>query len=392
MNEFNSYLSEWLPDKSSAVVDILIVIAIILVGWFISRFISRVVGKLISKSSVEKKAENTTSFKLSVFVRKLIFYVLMLFVLLIVLEKMGVQEVLQPLEDLFNSFVSVLPNLLYAFVIAFIGYFVAKLVAELVGLGAKTLESFAIKMKLAEPSRFVNLVKRLVFIIIFVPLLIQAIDLLNLNAISDPAKSMLTTFIDAIPNIVAAVVIIGFFFFVGRYLTNILKDILKSFGVDNFAKKIGFGEILGTQSASNLIGNILFFFVMFAGVITGVEKLELFSLTDILNELLALSGSIMFGLLIMAFGNYLSKLAYKNLMKSDDNKFIANIAKWTILGMFLAISLRAMGIANEIVYLAFGLTLGAVAVAFALMFGLGGREAAGKHVAYILDKFRKEKK
>lgn len=392
MNEFSSYFSQLFPNGSTAIVDILIVVAIILGGWFISRFISRVVGKLVSKSSVEKKAESTTSFKLSVFVRKLIFYVLMLFVLLIVLEKMGVQEVLKPLEDLFNSFVGVLPNLLYAFVIAFIGYFVAKLVAELVGLGAKTLESFAIKMKLAEPSKFVNLVKRLVFIIIFVPLLIQAIDLLNLNAISDPAKSMLTTFIDAIPNVVAAVVIIGFFFFVGRYLTNILKDILKSFGVDNFAEKIGFGEVLGTQSASNLIGNVLFFFVMFAGVITGVEKLELFSLTDILNELLALSGSIMFGLLIMAFGNYLSKLAYKNLMKSDDNKFIANIAKWTILGMFLAISLRAMGIANEIVYLAFGLTLGAVAVAFALMFGLGGREAAGKHVAHILDKFRKEKK
>jgi len=37
-----------------------------------------------------------------------------------------------------------------------------------------------------------------------------------------------------------------------------------------------------------------------------------------------------------------------------------------------------MGIANEIVNLAFGLTLGALAVAFALAFGLGGREAAGK--------------
>jgi len=47
-----------------------------------------------------------------------------------------------------------------------------------------------------------------------------------------------------------------------------------------------------------------------------------------------------------------------------------------------------MGIANEIVTLAFGLTLGSVAVAVALAFGLGGREAGGRQMEYILSKFR----
>ena len=46
-----------------------------------------------------------------------------------------------------------------------------------------------------------------------------------------------------------------------------------------------------------------------------------------------------------------------------------------------------MGIANSIVDLAFGLTLGAVAVAVALAYGLGGREAAGEHMKKILGKF-----
>ncbi len=43
-------------------------------------------------------------------------------------------------------------------------------------------------------------------------------------------------------------------------------------------------------------------------------------------------------------------------------------------------ALRQMGLADEIVNLAFGLTLGALAVAFALAFGLGGREAAGEEL------------
>ncbi len=55
----------------------------------------------------------------------------------------------------------------------------------------------------------------------------------------------------------------------------------------------------------------------------------------------------------------------------------------------IAMGLRAMGIADDIVNLAFGLTLGAVAIAVALSFGLGGREAAGKQMEHWLSKFRK---
>jgi len=39
-----------------------------------------------------------------------------------------------------------------------------------------------------------------------------------------------------------------------------------------------------------------------------------------------------------------------------------------------------MGIANEIIELAFGIVLGAVAVAFAVAFGLGGRDAAARQI------------
>jgi hypothetical protein len=65
------------------------------------------------------------------------------------------------------------------------------------------------------------------------------------------------------------------------------------------------------------------------------------------------------------------------------------MARYAILVLVFAIGLNAMGIADTIVHLAFGLSLGAVAVAVALSFGLGGREAAGKHAEYLLSKFRK---
>ena len=62
-----------------------------------------------------------------------------------------------------------------------------------------------------------------------------------------------------------------------------------------------------------------------------------------------------------------------------------------ILGLVLAMGLRAMGIADSIVELAFGLVLGAIAVAVALSFGLGGREAAGRQMEHWLSRMRRDK-
>jgi len=170
-----------------------------------------------------------------------------------------------------------------------------------------------------------------------------------------------------------------------------LKELLANLGTDNLASKLNMQGIIGNVSLSNLISKVAFFFIMFTGTITALDKLEFGKMTALLNNLLEMAGQIFFGLVIMAVGNYISTMAYDALAKNKDNQFMASIARIATLGLFLAIALNTMGIADEIVNLAFGLTLGAVAVAVALSFGLGGREAAGKQMEHILKNFRNEK-
>ena len=73
--------------------------------------------------------------------------------------------------------------------------------------------------------------------------------------------------------------------------------------------------------------------------------------------------------------NFLGTLAYEKLTEHG-SPGLANIARIAILGLVLAMGLKAMGLADNIVSMAFGFTLGSVAVAAALAFGLGGRDAA----------------
>ena len=141
------------------------------------------------------------------------------------------------------------------------------------------------------------------------------------------------------------------------------------------------------QSLSSMVASIGFFFLMFTGVIQAADKLDMGQLSDILNRLLGMSGNIFFGLVIMAVGNFISNIA----SRAVQDEFLSTLTRIATLGLFIPIALHTMGIGTEIVNLAFGLILGAVAVAVALSFGLGGREAAGKQMEHILKRFRNEK-
>jgi hypothetical protein len=232
-----------------------------------------------------------------------------------------------------------------------------------------------------------------VFIVIFIPFLIQAFNALELDAISGPANNILNGFIGMIGEIIIASLILMIFIWGGKYLADFLEDLFKSLGLDRTADKIHMQNMIGAdQSLSKIIANIIYFFLVFFGVITAVEILGLTQLTHTLDQILELTGQILFGLLILAVGNYISTLIYNTMTKSNNNTFIAGVVRYAALALFIAIALRTMGIANEIVELAFGLILGAIAVAVALSYGLGGRDAAGEHFKDIIARFRSEAK
>jgi hypothetical protein len=51
-----------------------------------------------------------------------------------------------------------------------------------------------------------------------------------------------------------------------------------------------------------------------------------------------------------------------------------------------------MGIAPDILHLAFGLTLGALSIAAAIAFGLGGRDVAGEQLRQWLTSFKSDRR
>jgi len=390
------YLNNLISTMSSRLGNVLpgIVGAIIalIVGFIIATIVKKIVKRILTKTQIDEKLGNSinSSVRIDDFIAKLLYYLIVLYTLLVVLNLLGITSVLAPIEAMLNSFLGYLPNIIAAGIIGYAGYLIANIVSEATGFISSKAEAFTYNKGIDLGGLSISkLLKQIVFIFIFIPILIVAFDTLGLKAISEPATAMLQSFMSAIPDIIAAVLLLGIFYVIGKYLISMLVDLLKNVGIDKYSTELGIGNVNSNFKISDIIGNVALYFVMMMGAIAAVDKLGLTAVSNILDKIFVLSGDVFFGFIILMVGLYISNIAVKSV-GVNNKTWLKPIIRFTILGLFFAFALSTMGIAENVVNLAFGLTLGAIAVAFALSFGLGGREAAGRQMEHFFSKIRNQ--
>ena len=101
------------------------------------------------------------------------------------------------------------------------------------------------------------------------------------------------------------------------------------------------------------------------------------------EQLLAGLFNIVVAVVIFGVGLFLSRIAYKTISPTGEgpSALLGNVARIAILIFTGAMALFRAGLASEIVTLAFGAVIVGLALAAALAFGLGGREAAASIIA-----------
>lgn len=387
MERFIDTISETLGQYVPSVIGAILVFA---AGYLLAQLVKTGLTALLDRLGFDNwlKSKIQRDLKLESFVVTVVYGLLLLYITLIALGVLGIKDVMEPAQNMLSKLLAMVPNVIAAGFIGVAGYIVARIVSSAVKIVTGGLDRYASKAGLGPDFKLSNLLGVLTFILILLPLLVSALDALKIEAISAPATQMLTSLLDIVPNILGAVVILGVAYIVGSFVRGLLIELLKSLGTDGLAEKAGTGKLFGHQGLSTVIGNLVFFFILLGAALSAVETLQLERLASVLDRLLVFSGQVVIGLVIIVLGNFLASLAYNRLSQGETPNVLAGFARIAILGFVFAMGLRAMGIGEDIVNLAFGLTLGAVAVAVALSFGLGGREAAGKQLDHWLGKWR----
>ncbi len=378
MNEIISKITGVLGSSGSgALGHALIGLAILVIGLFIVKLIVGVFKRMLTKVSMLHRTNDDGSVTdLASPIASLVKAVLTIFVLMAVLQHFGLTDVLEPLKDMVSKFTSAIPNVIGAGVIAYAGWVIAKIVSQLAGVGLGKVDEQLAERTGNKDIKISKFGSALLFAIILLPIVVSALGVLNIPAISDPASAMIQKLMAAVPNIIGAAIILLVVFFVAKFVIFILSGLLEGMNINALPQKMGIqGMFTESFTPTSLVGGAIMFFSMVAAATAAVNILGIEIISEVFAKVLQFGGGLLVGGLILIIGNFLSTIAY-NKLSGHGNSGVANIARIAILGLVLAMGLKAMGLADNIVTMAFGFTIGSVAVAAALAFGLGGRDAA----------------
>lgn len=391
LNAFLNEIFEYAPRLLSAA-------ALLLVAWLAASGVrlvlrtalrglkidERVGSEVARKEEAEAEGE-TRTVGLSSMLSETAYWLVFLLFLPMVLDALALEGMLAPIRGMVGKLLDFLPNLFAAVVIFLIGWFLARIVQRIVSnlLAAVGLDAVGERVgldKVLGKQRLSGLVGLLVYTLILIPVLISALNALKLDAITRPASAMLDRILAALPALFGAALVLVIAYVVGRVVAGLASNLLKAAGFDRGLEKLGVSwkRSEAGSGASEFAGRVLLVVIMLFATVEALNLLAFDSLAGLVASFIVFLGNVLLGLAIFGLGLYLANFASQAIRASrgDRGSLLASAAYVAIVVLAGAMALRQMEVAEDIINLAFGLILGAAAVAAAIAFGIGGRDLA----------------
>lgn len=387
-----SALTEFLGRIVGGLGSIVVAALILVVAFVVASIVKSLVLKLIDKTKLRNVlAKIDTEDKpggAREFIGKLAYLLVFLLFVPGIFSALGLGSVMAPISNVLNTIWGYVPNLVAAAIVLMVGNLIAKLVRQLLvpvfdKLNVNKLQEKAgIEVKNAD--RLSNTLAYIVYVLILIPTVIMALNVLNITVISVPAVSMLNSVIGFIPNIVIGLVIIVIGCMIGKLVGQIVTKLIASAGLD--AKLQGLLDEKAQKFVlSKVTGGVVYAVIVIFFVVEGLNVLKLDVLTNVGTFIIAYMPNVLAAVLILAATMIVSSMVEKALRKNGMSTY-AVVAKVAIIVVGVFMILSQLGIATAIVNDAFILLVAAVAIAFAIAFGIGGKEFAAKTLKKLEEK------
>ena len=355
-------------------------LVVLLVTWAAAKAAKWAFAKLVDNISFFQRGTGSGS-SLGESLGKIVSLLIWLFGLLVILQILGLGAVAGPVDSLLENIVDFVPNLVGAGLIFFIGMMVARIVRDLIVTTLQTVDFDKWANRggvdnVTGNTAISKTIATIVYAIIVIFVSIMALDALNIDSISGPASSMLQLIFNAIPNIIAAAILLGIGYLISKFVVQVLKEVLPGLGVDRALAESGM-MAEGTR-ASSIIARVVQVAIILFFAIAATRLLGFPELTRILDQVLELGGRVIFGAVVIAFGFFIANLLARLIAGEGENGTAATIVRWATIILFVFMGLQFTGIGGMIPANALTILIGGVAVAGALAFGLGGRDWAAR--------------
>ena len=193
-------------------------------------------------------------------------------------------------------------------------------------------------------------------------------------------QNALSTFLSYLPQLVGAIVILIIGYIVAKVLQAVVGRVLQAIGFDSWMEKGGikqfFDRAQTTHTPATVLGQLVFWFVFIIALTMAADALGIPQVSAILGQLIAYIPSIIAAILILILAALLANFVSGIVRGATGSGLLASVAQYAIIVYAVFAAITELGIAVALTAPTFLILLGAVALAAAIAFGLGGREVA----------------
>lgn len=390
-------MPEFLQNFLNAIPAVVKALLLLILAFIVAAIVRALVTKLIERTKLNDvftKADGDKPGQTKTFVGRLVYLIVFLLFIPGIFSSLGVDSIAAPILAMLSKIWSYIPNILGAVIILIVGFLIARLVRTLLIPVFNKIRLDKLQEKAGievsdQQSKLSNTLAYIVYVLILIPVIIMALQVLQISAISDPAIGMLDIIFKFIPNIFVACLIIYIGVVIGRFGSQIVARLIGATGIDKKIQRFTDGKMTNFIF-SKLIGTIVYVLIVIFFTVEGISILRLGVLTQIGTAIIGYIPSVVAAAIILIAALLVSSFVDKGLRKLGYNGYAA-IARVAIMVLAVFMLLSQLGIARNIVNTAFALIVGAIAVAFAISFGIGGRDFAASVLKDAKDKIDEEK-
>jgi len=210
------------------------------------------------------------------------------------------------------------------------------------------------------------------------------------DAVLTSIAQALALLLAAIPKIIGFVIILVIGWFVAALVAKGVSAVLRSTRFNDMSQRSGFAGFVRRTGVdtdpTEFVADIAKWFIRLITLVVGFDALGLPAVSDILRQLLLWLPNLAVAIVVLVIGglaaNALAGLVRGATAEADIGhpELLANIARVAVWTFAIVVAVNQIGIARELVNTLFMATVGAVALALGLAFGIGGRDTAAEIV------------
>jgi small-conductance mechanosensitive channel len=195
-----------------------------------------------------------------------------------------------------------------------------------------------------------------------------------------PLQNALSMFLSYLPQLVGAIIILIIGYIVAKVLQAVVTRVLRGIGFESWMERGGirqfFDRAQTNQTPTSIIGKLVFWFVFIIALTMAADALGIPQVSAVLAQLIAYIPSIIAAILILILAALLANFVSGAVRGATGSGLLASVARYAIIVYAVFAAITELGIAVTLTAPTFLILLGAVALAAALAFGLGGRDLA----------------